>query len=110
MSPGSAWTRRPAWPPPSAAVWGGCGGIARGYDDPKDQSAKKAHYALVQEFARRFREANGSIVCRELLNGIDNTVGGAPAERTPEYYAKRPCPNLAACAAEILDEMLELFQ
>ena len=85
-------------------------GIARGYDDPKDQSAKKAHYALVQEFARRFREANGSIVCRELLNGIDNTVGGAPAERTPEYYAKRPCPNLAACAAEILDEMLELFQ
>ena len=43
-------------------------GIARGYSDPKDYAAKKAHYALVQEFARRFREANGSIVCRELLS------------------------------------------
>ena len=27
--------------------------------------------------------------------------------RTPEYYAKRPCPALAACAARILEEMLE---
>ena len=82
-------------------------GIARGYADPKDYAAKKAHYARVQEFARRFREANGSIVCRELLKGVDATTGGAPEARTAEYYRKRPCPNLAYCAAEILDEMLK---
>ena len=83
-------------------------GMTRGYADPKDYAAKKVHYALVQEFARRFREANGSIVCRELLRGVNVTEGGDPERRTAEYYRKRPCPNLAYCAAEILDGMLEL--
>ena len=81
--------------------------IVKGYADPKDYAAKKAHYALVQEYARRFREANGSIVCRELLAGVEVTPGGAPEERTEAYYKKRPCPNLAYRAAEILDELLE---
>lgn len=82
-------------------------GIAKGYADPKDYDAKKAHYALVQEYARRFREANGSIVCRELLQGVEAAPGGAPEARTEAYYKKRPCPNLAYCAAEILDELLK---
>ena len=81
-------------------------GITRGYAEPGDYAAKKAHYALVQAFAHRFREANGSIVCRELLKGTGATEGGAPEARTAEYYKKRPCPNLAYCAAEILDELL----
>ena len=81
-------------------------GIARGYSDPKDYAAKKAHYARVQEFARRFREQNGSIVCRELLAGVATVPGDAPECRTAEYYKKRPCPGLAACAAGILEEML----
>ena len=81
-------------------------GIAKGYADPTDFEAKKAHYHLVQEFARRFREQNGSIVCRELLSGVSATSGGDPEARTPEYYQKRPCPNLAWQAAHILDEML----
>ncbi len=81
-------------------------GIARGYSDPKDFEAKKRHYALVQEFARRFSEQNGSIVCRELLSGIGVTTGGAPEARTSAYYAKRPCPALAASAAGILEELL----
>ena len=82
-------------------------GIVKGYADPEDYAAKKAHYALVQDFARRFREANGNIVCRELLKGIGATEGGAPEARTEAYYKKRPCPNLAYCAAEILDEMMK---
>lgn len=81
-------------------------GIAKGYSDPKDFEAKKRHYALVQEFARRFREANGSIICRELLAGVEHTTGGAPEARTPEFYKKRPCPQLAWEAARIVDEML----
>ena len=81
-------------------------GIARGYADPGDVEAKKAHYALVREFARRFREENGSIVCRELLSGVDVTPGGVPEERTEAYYRKRPCPGLAWSAARILEEML----
>ena len=80
-------------------------GILRGYSDPGDYDAKKAHYARVQEFARRFREANGAIVCRELLGGAQ--AGGAPEARSDAFYRKRPCPNLVVSAAEILDDMLK---
>ena len=81
-------------------------GIARGYADPEDAGAKRAHYRRVQEFARRFREQNGSIVCRDLLRGVDVTPGGDPEARTEEYYRRRPCPGLAYCSARILEEML----
>lgn len=83
-------------------------GMLKGYADPKDYQAKKNHYHLIQEFARRFREQNGAIVCRELLSGVAATSGGDPEARTPEYYKKRPCPELAYRAARILDEMLAL--
>ena len=81
-------------------------GILRGYADPADPEAKKAHYRLVQEYARRFRERNESIVCRELLKNVPVTPGGVPEARTPEFYQRRPCLRLVGQAAEILDEML----
>ena len=81
-------------------------GMLRGYADPRDPEAKKAHYRLVQEYARRFRARNGTIICRELLKDVETTAGGDPEPRTAEYYARRPCPRLAAEAAEILEEML----
>lgn len=81
-------------------------GLVCGYADPQDQEAKKAHYRRVQEFARRFREKNGSIVCRELLHGVEIAPGPDPEARTPEYYAKRPCPQLAYDAAAVLDGLL----
>ena len=82
-------------------------GLVKGYADPTDPEAKKAHYHLVQEFARRFREKNGSIICRELLSGVSVQQGSDPEARTAEYYKKRPCPELVRQAAEILDEMLQ---
>ena len=81
-------------------------GMLRGYDDPKDPEQKKAHYQLVQEFARRFREKNGTIVCRELLKDVPVTPGGTPEERTPEFFTRRPCLRLVGEAAAILDEIL----
>ena len=65
-------------------------------------------YNRVQTVANKFREENGSIVCRELLGlsikGADSPV---PEKRTNEYYKKRPCPELVAMAADILDEYLK---
>lgn len=82
-------------------------GIARGYSDPKDPQAKKAHYERVQALAASFRERNGSIVCRELL-GLDHKADvPTPEARTPEYYRKRPCADLVADAADILDAFLK---
>lgn len=81
-------------------------GITMGYSDPKDIKAKTEHYHIVQEFARRFKEINGSIICRELLAGVEVNPGSDPEERTPEYYKKRPCPKLAGISAHIVEEML----
>ena len=83
-------------------------GIVKGYSDPSDNEAKKQHYALVREFAEKFKEKNGSINCGELLKmaSLNVQTGGAPEERSKEYYQKRPCPELVYDAALILDEML----
>lgn len=74
--------------------------------DSAGRSAKAENYALVQRFAGKFREANGSIICRELLSGAGTAVSSRPepAARTEEYYKKRPCPALAALAASIVAE------
>ena len=84
-------------------------GIVKGYDDPDDYEAKKRHYALVREFADRFKEKNKSIICRELMMvaNLNPESGGAPEQRSEEYYQKRPCPNLVYDAALILDEMIQ---
>lgn len=81
-------------------------GLAKGYSDPRDFEAKKAHYKLIQDFAKRFKEKNGSIICRELLSGVRTVENGVPEARTDGYYKKRPCPLLVKDAAEILEEML----
>ena len=81
-------------------------GYLAGYDDPGDRGAKAEHYRLVQEFFRRFRERNGSFICRELLAGVDTSPGSEPEERTADYYIRRPCANLAGSAAEICAELL----
>lgn len=80
-------------------------GALYGYDDPKVTGASATHYARVQEVAGKFKELNGSIICRELLGGSP-TTGGAPEPRTAEYYKKRPCADLVGIAAEILDDYI----
>ncbi len=81
-------------------------GILRGYSDVDDPDKKVHHYERVQEFARRFRDRNGSIICRELLKDVEVTQGVVPEKRTPEFYEKRPCLKIIGEAAAILDEML----
>ena len=81
-------------------------GCRYGSDDPADTAAKREQYARVQELARRFREENGSIVCRELL-GLDHSSDGpTPEKRTATYYQKRPCLELVGCAARLLEEYM----
>ncbi len=76
-------------------------------DNVSDKSAKTANYALVQDFADKFRTRNGSIICRELL-GLSKPEGTpVPQDRTPEYYRKRPCGELCAIAAGIVARYME---
>ena len=82
-------------------------GMLRGYSDPADPQAKAEHYRLVQQYAQRFREINGTIICRELLKDVPVTPGGVPEARTPEFYRRRPCLRLAGEAAGLLEQMLQ---
>ena len=72
-----------------------------------DAAAKMANYALVQEFAEKFRQQNGNIVCRSLL-GLDRPKDEpTPSPRTTEYYQKRPCAEYVYDAALIVGKYLE---
>lgn len=82
-------------------------GILYGYDAPDDREGKTEHYRRIQTLAREFEEQNGSIVCRELLGISKRKDEPIPAERTKEYYKKRPCKALVEMAAAILEGYME---
>mgnify|MGYP000025432036 FL=1 len=83
-------------------------GLARGYSDSKDNADKKRVYTEVQQLAERFKEDNGSIICRDLLGMRAKAKDTpTPSERTEKYYAARPCPELCRYAADLLDEYLK---
>ncbi len=84
-------------------------GLLEGYFDPTAENAqlqKAEHYKRIQELARRFKERNTSIICREIL-GARATTNPTPDERTPEYYKTRPCARMCGDAAEILEAFLK---
>ena len=81
-------------------------GFIKGYNEPGDYEGKKELYEHIQELARRYEEANGSIICRELLGLTVQKEEAAPEKRTDEYYKKRPCAAKIGSAAEILEAYL----
>lgn len=91
------------------AVSGMCmvAGALYGYDDVTDQTIKMEHYARVRGLCDRFREAYGSIICRELLDAKQADDSPVPSPRTPEYYATRPCARFVGACADILCEYIK---
>ena len=83
-------------------------GLAMGNDNSKDNTTKKNVYKSVQELAAKFKEDNGSIICRELLGfQKNNKESSVLSERNNEYNKQRPCPELCKYAADILEEYLK---
>ena len=70
---------------------------------------KMGTYAIVQELAKGFEEVHGSVICSELLRKANTKVefGGEAEQRTAEYYKRRPCGDIVASAAQILEEYLQ---
>lgn len=81
-------------------------GLIYGFSNTSDKDAKAELYKKIQELANRFKEKNGSIICRELLSGVESSTSPIPSERTETYYKKRPCVELVAEAVEIFEEFL----
>ncbi len=83
-------------------------GLADGYSQTEDKEKKTRLYNEVQTLAERFREDNGSVICRELLGlRIKGKDDPTPSDRTKEYYKARPCAELCRYAADLTDEFLK---
>ena len=79
-------------------------GCLYGYDTSDDDKKKMETYSRVQALAAQFREKNGSIICREILQNPPSDPH--PSPRTAEYYAKRPCVRMVMTAAELMDAFI----
>ena len=65
------------------------------------------HKIAGNKFYARFLQKFGTTNCAELLKEVEGvSAGGAPAERTAEYYASRPCAQYVRQAAEMLEGYL----
>ena len=81
-------------------------GALYGYDDAKNDEAKKLLYTRVQNFANEFKSEYGTIICRELI-GAEGAQKPTPTPRNPEFYEKRPCTAFVVSAARIMSEFIE---
>lgn len=83
-------------------------GLHNGATEAADRDGKAANYALVQQLADEFKKRNGALNCAELLGLKKNeSLTNLPEERTPQYFAKRPCAKMVEEAARIWTEYLE---
>jgi len=83
-------------------------GLHNGSATPHDNAGKMANYAFVQQLAGQFKDKYGSLICAELLGlapkgscNVRLDLDPRPADRTPEYYEKRPCGEMVAEAVRI---------
>ena len=70
---------------------------------------KKNVYAIVQKLCGEFQEQTGSLICAEVLKGMNVSVeiGGNAEARTAEYYKKRSCADMVALATQILEKYIQ---
>jgi C_GCAxxG_C_C family probable redox protein len=80
-------------------------GLKYGKVKADDDAAKEKTYALVQEFAQRFRARNKSLNCTELL-GCDLGTAEGREKVKEKNLAATVCEKAVRDAAEILEEML----
>ena len=76
-------------------------GLQNGSATPHDNEGKMANYAFVQHLAGEFKAQYGSLICAELLGLAPRPEDPKPAERSKQYYEKRPCPEMIAEAVRI---------
>lgn len=80
-------------------------GLKHGHTTATDKEGKEKGYALVRDFAGRFRSRNRTLCCRELLGCDLATAEGMEEARQKGLFTER-CPRFVRDAAEILEEIL----
>jgi C_GCAxxG_C_C family probable redox protein len=80
-------------------------GLKYGSSRPQDKEIKEQSYQIAREFVRRFKERNGTTVCRELLGCDIGTPEGYERAKQQDLF-QTVCTKLVKDSVEILEEML----
>lgn len=83
-------------------------GLKFGHYHAENNEEKQRSYSLAQEFIKRFKEANNSIVCRDLL-GYDLTVAEDCKIINSKNLFRTFCPEMVRSAVEITEQMLSEY-
>lgn len=80
-------------------------GLAQGMTDEDDLEDRDKTYELVNQFIKKFKEKNQSIICRELLE-CDLSTSEGRNEAKEKGLFETHCPNYVRNAADILEELI----
>ena len=84
-------------------------GLKYGHYEPENTEQKSRAYAIAVEYTKRFKELNGSIVCRDLL-GYDLTKPEDSACIKEKNLFKTVCPEMIRSAVEVLESILDEYK
>ena len=84
-------------------------GLKYGHFESENNEQKQRAYAIAVEFTKRFKECNGSIVCRDLL-GYDLTKPEDSACIKEKNLFKIVCPEMIRSAVEVLEGVMVDFE
>ena len=84
-------------------------GLKYGHFESENNEQKSRAYAISSEYTKRFKELNGSIVCRDLL-GYDLTKPEDSACIKEKNLFRTVCPEMIRSAVEVLEGVLADFE
>lgn len=84
-------------------------GLKYGHFDAFDNEQKSRAYSIAVEYTKRFKEANGSIVCRDLL-GYDLSKPDEMACIKEKGLFGDVCPKAIKSAVEVLEGVLADYE
>ena len=81
-------------------------GLQYGSVDVQNPDLKEKPYQVTREFIEKFKEKNGSLLCRNLI-GIDISTREGIEKAREEHVFTEICPGLVQNAGEILEVLLK---
>ena len=84
-------------------------GLKYGHFESENNEQKSRAYAIATEYTNRFKELNGSIVCRDLL-GYDLTKPEDSACIKEKNLFRTVCPEMIRSAVEVLEGVMADFE
>ncbi|MBR6581791.1 MAG: C_GCAxxG_C_C family protein [Ruminococcus sp.] len=84
-------------------------GLKYGHFESENSEQKSRAYSIATEYTKRFKELNGSIVCRDLL-GYDLTNPDDMACIKEQNLFKTVCPKMIKSAVEVLESILDEYK